>query len=431
MKVLMFGWEFPPLLSGGLGTACYGLTKELANLGVEIKMVLPKNMDQSHHSHLKLIGPQSLSVSEQEEFEEEQYEHISKRFMVDTIINPYMNEDTYEEYMERVAVAEKKRREKKDSLSLDMDLSGNYGHNLFSEVLRFSSIGKVLGEKEDFDVIHAHDWLTFLAGIEAKRVSNKPLIIHVHATEYDRSGDNVSQEIYDIERYGMLEADKIVAVSHRTKNMIVEKYHIDPEKIEVVYNGVEQVTAVPYNRERRPFKGDKMVLFLGRITHQKGPHYFLDAANLVLKKMPNVRFVMAGAGDMTRQMIEKIASMKLAERFHFTGFLNPTEREKAFAMSDLYVMPSVSEPFGITPLEAMKYNVPIIISKQSGIAEILHHALKVDFWDVEKLAAGIISLLEDKAMGESMGRNNKKFLNEVGWHVPAEQIRRIYSDMTN
>ncbi len=298
MRVLMFGWEFPPHLSGGLGTACFGLTKALTDKGVDITFVLPKVLEQAN-SHVQVFGPNQLTFEEKEVYDQ-QYEHLIKHFWVDTIINPYMNEETYREALE--SRTDNQQVEKNTSRTVDLDLTGNYGPNLMSEVVRFSLIGEYLGKRNDFDLIHAHDWPTFLAAIEAKKTTGKPLIVHIHATEFDRSGENVNQEIYDIERFGMEEADKVVAVSHRTKEMLVEKYSIHPDKIDVVYNGVEQANPIVYDKEKRPFKDDKMVLFLGRITSQKGPHYFLDAANMVLKVMPNVRFIMAGAGDLTRTM---------------------------------------------------------------------------------------------------------------------------------
>jgi len=282
--------------------------------------------------------------------------------------------------------------------------------------------------KEVFDVIHAHDWMTYQAAIEAKKVSGKPLVVHVHATEFDRTGNNINAEIYCIEKYGMDMADRIIAVSERTKGLIVQKYGQHPDKVQVVYNAVEkdEISPVGQMMDRSVFKNDRLVLFLGRITTQKGPEYFIEAANLVIKKMPNVRFVMAGSGDMARKMIEQMAKLRLTDRFHFTGFLNAPERDRLFAMSDLFVMPSVSEPFGITPLEAMKYNVPVIISKQSGIGEILEHAIKVDFWDVDKLAESIMKVLSDNDLRKRMVEGGQRMLKDINWDNSARDVLGAY-----
>ncbi|MBP5295935.1 MAG: glycosyltransferase family 4 protein, partial [Bacteriovoracaceae bacterium] len=288
--------------------------------------------------------------------------------------------------------------------------------------------GGHLGASEDFDVIHAHDWMTFLAGIEAKKVSGKPLVVHVHATEFDRSGEFNNPDIYSLEKYGMQQADQVVTVSHRMKNIIVHKYGIDPNKVQVVYNAVEKDDMSQLNQlSQLSAKRNKIVLFLGRITMQKGPEYFIEAANIVLQKMQNVHFVMAGSGDMATKMIEKMAAMRMIDRFHFTGFLKEPERERLFAMSDLYIMPSVSEPFGITPLEAMKHDIPVIISKQSGIAEILGDSvIKIDFWDTHKLAQAIIDVLSNPQMTQTMIENNRRTLEQIDWKYSAQHLLDVY-----
>ncbi len=273
--------------------------------------------------------------------------------------------------------------------------------------------------------------MTFQVRKEEKKTSGKPLVVHVHATEFDRTGNKINNEIYCIEKYGMDMADMIIAVSQRTKGIIVDKYGQDPKKVKVVYNGVEQEKRSSLVQKSEAFKDDKLVLFLGRITVQKGPEYFLEAANLVLKKVKNVRFVMAGSGDMSRTMIEQMASLRLMDRFHFTGFLEPADRDQLFGMSDLFVMPSVSEPFGITPLEAIKYNVPVIISKQSGIGEILEHVEKVDFWDVRGLANSIIDLLSNGDKSEQMRKKNSLALEKITWDGAAEKIVELYQDLVN
>ena len=430
MKILMFGWEFPPHLSGGLGTACLGITKGLKNIGAEVIFVLPKINEDFSSAPVRVIGPdyivpeiekKTISISE---------DQTLKQYKVDAALHPYMTEETYSEYLKHL----------KRIKSVNIDNGGIriiedesvYGTDLMAEVSRYALVGKHIYGKESFDIIHAHDWMTFFAAVEAKKESGKPLVVHIHATEFDRTSDHINSEIYCIEKYGMEEADKIIAVSKRTKETIVNKYNIDPEKIEVVYNAVEKEDLVAVNKiaEKSAYKDDKIVLFLGRITIQKGPEYFIEAAHKVLKIRDDVRFVMAGSGDMSKKMIEKMAKLKIIDRFHFTGFLDVPQRERLFAMSDLYVMPSVSEPFGITPLEAMKNNIPIIISKQSGISEILDdNVVKVDFWDVDKLSKAIIKVLSDKKTTKEMVKSNSKFLEKIDWDSSAKKIVSIYNNL--
>jgi glycosyltransferase involved in cell wall biosynthesis len=267
--------------------------------------------------------------------------------------------------------------------------------------------------------------MTVLAGLYAKEVSGKPLILHIHSLEFDRSGEHINRDIFYIERYGMVSADHIIAVSHYTKNLIVSRYGIDPDKISVVHNAVSRAEAPNiYHVGRSPDK--KIVLFLGRITFQKGPDYFVEAAAKVLEKLPEVTFVMAGAGDMMPRMIERVAELGIGKNFHFTGFLHGSEVEQIFTMSDLYVMPSVSEPFGISPLEAMIYDVPVIISRQSGVSEILHHALTVDFWDVNEIANKIIAILRYPILVAEIVERSRDELRKVRWEYAAEKIVEVY-----
>lgn len=428
MKVLMFGWEFPPYISGGLGTACFGLTKGLSQLDVSITFVVPKIKGDYTNAPVNVVGPDSVVSELQVEYEDLKSNHLFKQYKVDSSLHPYMSEQTYSEYLEQLK--QRKKFLETSGGSFACDMTGDYGLNLMTEVKRYALVGKHIARRETFDVIHAHDWMTYQAGVEAKKESGRPLVIHVHATEFDRTGSNINSEIYCIEKFGMDMADKIIAVSHRTRDTIIHKYNINPEKVSVVYNAVEKDDLSEINNliSKSAFENDKIVLFLGRITMQKGPEYFIHAANIVLKKMKNVRFVMAGSGDMARKMIEQMAEYRLIDRFHFTGFLNPSEREKLFSMSDLYVMPSVSEPFGITPLEAMKHDIPIIISKQSGVSEILDHVIKVDFWDVDKLATSILNVLKGGKSNNEMVENNRKCLKEINWSNAAKDVLGIYNN---
>lgn len=424
MRVLMFGWEFPPYISGGLGTACLGLTKGLAHHGTDILFVLPRLDSDEEGRHLDLIGANrihaNVGISEILELRE--------RISVLEVLSPLRPYLTEKEY--RLLLDGKNRIMNEDILGqIDNDFSGGYGDNLMAEIVRYSLIGAHLAANRDFDVIHAHDWLTTPAGIEAKRVSGKPLVVHAHALEFDRSGEHVNQKVYDIERAGFEAADRIIAVSHFTKDTIVNRYAIDPAKISVVHNAVSKERRLGQIRLEKPFK-EKLVLFLGRITFQKGPDYFVEAAAKVLKKNPDIRFAMAGSGDMFPRMVERMAELRMADKFHFLGFVRGTDVERIYAMSDLYIMPSVTEPFGITPLEAMVYDVPSIVSKQSGVAEILEDAVKVDFWDTDRLAFEILDILDDEERKTRLIESGRNTLRKVQWERAAGHVLNIYRQLT-
>ena len=294
------------------------------------------------------------------------------------------------------------------------------------EVARYAVVAAQVAKdlEGQFDVIHAHDWLTYYAGIAAKRVSGKPLVVHMHATEYDRSGENVNTQVYAIERAGMHAADRVIAVSNLTRNIVINRYGVPADKVVTVHNAVRFAE----NSGKVPERGvkDKIVTFLGRITYQKGPDYFVEAAAKVLKRVPDVRFVMAGSGDMMNHVIRRVARLGIADRFHFTGFLRGEDVHKMFQLSDVYVMPSVSEPFGISPLEAMRSNVPVIISKQSGVAEVLDYAVKVDYWDVDALADAIYGLIKYPALSGMFASKGLEEVTNLKWNDAAAKIKTVY-----
>jgi glycosyltransferase involved in cell wall biosynthesis len=394
MKVLMFGWEFPPLSSGGLGTACYGLTKSLSRKRVQITFVLPYSTDIDV-DFLKLIPAGNIKIRK-----------------VPTILQPYM---TSKEYKSQLA--------KKQAPSM-------YGMSLFDEVNRYTLAAEKIAEEEDFDVIHCHDWMTFGAGIRAKRKKNKPLVLHIHSTELDRTGGHqVNQHVYDLERQGMHKADKVIAVSNFTKNKIMDHYSIPSEKIRVVHNAVD-FSQHYYDEEFGLKKTDKIVLFLGRVTLQKGPDCFVYAAKKVLEHEKNVKFLIAGTGDMEPFVIEKAAELGIADKVLFAGFLNPDDVEKAYKMADVYVMPSVSEPFGITALEAMKFKTPSIVSKQSGVSEVIRHCLKADFWDINELSNKIIALLRYNPLHETLKESGYSEVKKFSWDVPAQKCINVYNELS-
>ena len=414
MRILMFGWEFPPRMSGGLGTACFGMTAALAGLGHRITFVLPQPEEASAAPFLDIVSASDYPAADRRKGEPAPIQQPAIR-PVPSLLSPYLTGESYRE----MYLSEGKRFPER---------RGVYGPDLITEVTRYGLAGSAIAGDISFDIIHAHDWMTIPAALNASRISGKPLVLHIHSLEYDRSGENVNPAIRAIEREGLERADRIIAVSHRTRRMIEELYGIDPGKIAVVYNAVTRAEAGRiYRAERRTTpRRDRMVLYLGRITYQKGPDYFVEAAALVLKAFPEVRFVMAGAGDMMGQMIELVGSRGIGNRFHFTGFLQGEEIERIFSLSDLYVMPSVSEPFGISPLEAMLYDVPVIISRQSGVAEILKHALKVDFWDVRDIAGKIIAVLKYPALAGEMTQKAQEELRQIRWETAAVRIAEIY-----
>ncbi len=427
MKVLMFGWEFPPHITGGLGTACYGLTKGLSKFGTEIIFVVPKAYGDEDSLHLKLQDAGEVAITNRSsEFTE--FWNSFKYMEVGINLIPYMSPDEFSKIFEQKVFSHTEINDK--VISETFKFSGTYGKNLFTEVARYALVAAKIAKTNNFDVIHAHDWLTYPAGIAAKEVSGKPLVVHMHATEFDRSGENINQQVYNIERSGMEAADKVIAVSNRTRQIIIDRYGIHPDKVVTVYNSVEPIEFPNEFKVTKEFD-EKIVTFLGRITFQKGPEYFVEAAYKVLQKDKNVRFVMAGSGDMLNRMIRRVAKLGISDKFHFTGFLKGTEVYEMFSISDVYVMPSVSEPFGISPLEAMASDVPVIVSKQSGVAEILKHALKVDFWDIDDMADAIYGLLHYEGLRKMFKKYGKKEVEILRWENSAYNVIEIYKSLIN
>jgi len=422
MKVLMFGWEFPPHISGGLGTACYGLTKAMLKCGVDLIFVVPKAWGDEEPGSIKLVNASDVAINLQDEIFREYANNVS--FVeVNSSLVPYATDEQYYHIMENLEKGF--AYDKVATQTQRFTFTGSYGHNLMEEVRRYAMVAIEIARHHDFDLIHAHDWLTYLAGKEAKRISGKPLVVHMHATEFDRTGENVNTIVFGIEKEGMEAADMVIAVSHLTRQIVINRYGINPEKVVTVHNGVE-----PYEKagdqEFERHINEKIVTFLGRITFQKGPEYFIEAAHKVLQKDPNIRFVMAGSGDMLPKMIRRVARLGIANKFHFTGFLKGDEVDKMFGVSDVYVMPSVSEPFGISPLEAMRSNVPVIISKQSGVAEVLKHAIKVDFWDVEAMADAIYALTHYDSLPSEFKKHGKDEVDNIKWDQAGVKVKVIY-----
>lgn len=455
MRVFMLGWEFPPFISGGLGTACYGLTKAMSAAGTDVIFILPRPVTSPYSSHVRLVspqqhnmsgggGPSSGSTETSTEHRLDEFEHVSFRTVEALGSDPYQRPGDLSPMTQKFISKSAQRVETQTSRHIPS--AGNtpvqsfinqggsspgahYSGDLFAEVHRYASLAVDLAKTETFDVIHAHDWMTYPAALAVAAATGKPLVVHVHSTEFDRSGQNVDGRIYDIERRGMHAAMKVIAVSHLTRNLCIHQYGVAKEKVEVVYNAIDlnggsngTFDPVKYNIK----KDEKIVLFFGRITMQKGPEYFIAAAKKVLEVMENVKFIMAGSGDMIRRTIEMAAAMGIGHKVLFTGFLRGKDIDEVFKKADLYVMPSVSEPFGIAPLEAIAHDVPVIISKQSGVSEVLQNVLKVDFWDVNEMANKIVGVLKHPALSTTLRQHGAFEVKKLSWSDSAAACIKVY-----
>lgn len=418
MKALMFGWEFPPHILGGLGTASYGLTKGMYNCGnMEISFVIPKPWGDEEKGFANIIGACNTPVA----WRDVNWDYVENR------IGKFMNPQAYYDFRDHIYADFNHMR--LNDLGC-IEFSGRYPDNLLEEINNYSIVAGVIARTIPCDIIHSHDWLTYPAGIHAKNVTGKPLVIHVHATDFDRSRGNVNPTVFGIEKDGMNNADHIITVSNLTRQTVIEKYGIDPSKVTTVHNAViplsDDLLSIP-----KPENKEKVVTFLGRITMQKGPEYFVEAAVKVLQKNKNVRFVMAGSGDMMDKMIALAAKRGIADRFHFTGFLRGRQVYEMLKASDVYIMPSVSEPFGISPLEAMQMGVPSIISKQSGCAEILNNVIKTDYWDIDAMADAIYSIITYPAMYDSLKYEGIEEMKGITWEKAGQKVIDIYNQVIN
>ena len=510
MRVLMLGWEFPPYISGGLGTACYGLTRGLRASGVDVTFVIPHARGDEDARYVEVVGANRVlvpgvrrragpertgperTVRERardaalvhapaaataaagdetaataagaptaDEVRADALEEVLDLIEIDSTLRPYQDEVAYAERVAsavhgltaagtaappartptRRAVLRALRELFADSPLRDavaavteqerggyLPFAGGYGQDLMSEVARFALVTGELARTRQFDVVHAHDWITIPAGIVAARLAGKPFVLHVHASEYDRSGDHPNEQVRGIEQMGLLAADRVVCVSHYTASLLRRRYFVEQGKLRVVHNAVthsEQIAAYHWVKTIP----EPIVLFLGRITFQKGPDYFLEAAARVVQLEPNVKFVMSGSGDMLPRMIERAAQLGIGRHMHFTGFLRGKDVERMYAIADIYVMPSVSEPFGISPLEAMALDVPVIVSRQSGVAEVLTNALKVDFWDVQDMANKILALLRYEPLARQIAEDGKEEVRRLRWERQGRLMAQIYQEL--
>ncbi|MDX2132276.1 MAG: glycosyltransferase [Planctomycetota bacterium] len=468
MRILMLGWEFPPFIAGGLGVACFGLTRALDKAGHQVVFILPKPVDTSMASHVRMLAPRLAGVPgggggggtspsgvpaltdliDESGMPLFGFRHAVFKGVPASFTSPYPAFDQAK-FVSLSGVAGGQAAlspEELEAMALptmsDMAMSGQgapapsvvgggggagagYGMDLVGDSERYARLVVALASREQFDVVHAHDWLTYPAGIALAKVTGRPLVVQVHSTEFDRSGNNVNQRVYDIERAGMHAADRVIAVSQMTKSICVRRYGVRPDRVDVVYNGIEREAQQPGAGERIE-STDRIVLFLGRITMQKGPEYFIAAAKRVLEKVANVKFVLAGSGDMALRMIELAAGMGIGHKVLFTGFLRGRDVDRVFKMADCYVMPSVSEPFGIAALEAISHDVPVILSKTSGASEVLTHVLKVDFWDIDEMANKIVAVLRHPPLGQTLRQHGTMELHRLTWDGAAQRCVESY-----
>jgi glycogen synthase len=442
MKVLMLGWEYPPHISGGLGTACEGLTVALSRLDVAVDFVVPHLFGGEQAAHMSLIDSarqrellQAAQAETGQEVPTAQGAITTTR--IPALLSPYWREEQFQEYLTTLESLERTGeglsleglpREFREGLSAERGAirgaQQRYGGDILSEVGRFTAdVVATMGQRE-FDVIHAHDWMTFPAGVALQRLTGKPLIVHVHSLEYDRSGLSVNDQIHSIERLGVEAADAVIAVSHYTRSVIERQHGVSTRKIEIVHNGVYSREVVQSYRDA-DFAG-KIVLFLGRITFQKGPEYFVEAAAKVIPHVPDAVFVMAGSGDLLPRVVSRARELGVESHFRFPGFLKGEQVEKIFSLADLYVMPSVSEPFGISALEAISFDTPVIISRQSGVSEVLNHALKFDYWDTDRMADLIINGLLHQELRADMVRMAREEVRRLRWDAAALKTTEVY-----
>lgn len=411
----MFGWEYPPHVFGGLATANFGISEGLHVQGdIEIILCLPHPFGDEDRTFANIVAMNHVPIV----YRDIDNEYLRGRLdnLMDTELYYKLRDNIYADF---------------NNMNVNdigaMEFAGGYPANLTEEINNYSIISGVVARALDYDIIHAHDWLTFPAGIHAKKISGKPLCIHVHATDFDRSGGKVNPTVYAIEKDGMDNADCIMCVSELTRQIVIKHYYQNPEKVFTVHNAVYPLREEIENMPRPSHKGkEKVVTFLGRITMQKGPEYFIEAANMVLQRTRNVRFCMAGSGDMMNKMITLAAERGIADRFHFPGFMKGDQVYECLKASDVYVMPSVSEPFGISPLEAMQCGTPTIISKQSGCAEILHNCIKLDYWDIEAMADAIYSICHNESLFSYLSEEGKREVDNITWEKVGTWIRELY-----
>lgn len=423
----MLGWEFPPLFSGGLGVATYGMVKALRH-NVDIKLIIPSYSTSSSLPNVKIIGLNSISAeeldTEQLRFKLEDLGSEVHRLPLSVSPYQFINEEIEKSRLGEgsINLTSEKTIEMIHNIFSDSNV---YGFNVMHKVYLYTQLSEQIARTLDFDIIHAHDWITFAAGLRIKKTTGKPLVVHVHSLETDRAGEWIRNSIYHLEKETLGEADSVFSVSQFTKDQIVKHYGIDSSKIHVVHNGID-----PGDMPRKKHQlRDKLVVFLGRLTHQKGPEFLLETAEKVTKVYPRVKFVVAGTGDQFAHVLETSAYKKLGSKFIFAGFLSKAKVDELLSMADVYFMPSVSEPFGITALEAAQHHVPTVLSSQSGAAEVMKSSLKADFWDTDKHANYIYALLKYGPLNQQLSDSAKAELDCLTWDHTARKICSVYEQL--
>jgi glycosyltransferase involved in cell wall biosynthesis len=421
MRILMLGWEFPPFISGGLGTACRGLTEGLKRANTRVLFVLPRSIESS-----EAAGDESVDVPGTARFAlpaRRRVDRVIFAAVASALTNPYASSPARSE-----SAAEKSARESSPLRVMGVGAEGGYDGDLVGKIQAYANRCVQLARRELFDVIHAHDWMTYPAAMAISQLSGRPMVVHVHATEFDRSSDPTCGTIHDIERRGMQAAARVITVSHRTRNIVIDRYGVAPHNVTVVHNGIDGTTsAAPHVNGNHP-----TVLFMGRITRQKGPRFFIQAAARVAARMPDVRFVVAGAGDQLGETVALAHELGIGDRVQFTGFLRDGEVDRAYRNASVYVMPSVSEPFGLTALEAAARGVPVIVSNTSGAAEVLQKgSLKVDYWDVSTMARMITAVVSSRALADSLVRASRREIAGLDWDAAARRCVQVYYEVTS
>lgn len=415
----MLGWEFPPIINGGLGVACHDLSSAMSALA-DITMVVPKSSPEFKMSNVNLVGINNLDINSLSKRLPFKQDLPFELHSIPSDLNPYYSEkEDYSAGQGKIVSGEIREQLRR------FNIENLYGSDVINKVLQFADITAALSQDLDFDIIHAHDWMTMIAGIKVKQRTGKPLVMHIHSLEIDRGGEESKGWVYDLEKKGMEQADLLMPVSHFTADNISRHYGISKSKMSVVHNGTSKTR--PF-KSRRHFR-EKTVLFVGRLTRQKGPEKFLDIAGKVLEKNPNVRFVMAGVGDYFKKLIEKSSYKCLGNRFHMTGFLNLEKLNYLFSVSDVYCMPSLSEPFGLSAVEAAQFGIPCVISRQSGVAEVLKGSLKFDFWDVNRAADCILHLISDDVLRKKIVEDAAHDLEHISWDIAARKVVNAYSEV--
>ncbi len=428
MKVLMIGWEFPPFFSGGLGVVTKNLAVSLGKRDLEVCFALPYYV-QKKVPHTAIPNGVDFARFDDETIEITQ--SVSMQYFHTSIPHAYVSPEDYEEHYQQV-FSKHMHHTQVHKNSHEEVQNVVYGKNLWLEIDRFAHQMEMFARKRHFDVIHAHDWITFEAGIRLKNVLKVPLLLHVHATEVDRTGGNVNMSVYDREKYAFEFCDRIITVSQYTKNILREHYGIDGDKIQVVHNAhnIEQPPhhALPHWLKKKP-KDDFVVLFIGRLTLQKGPDYFLEVAKRVLQKNKHIKFVIAGTGDMYHRLLEHIATFRLHDSVFPLGFMNGAEKDMVYRNADVCLIPSVSEPFGLIALEAVEHGVPVIISTNSGAQEVLFHSLKSEFWNIDLMAEYVLALAQYPVLRRILAEESYKETRHLTWDAQAEKIHAIYQSL--